>query len=268
MGFKLIANLALLLFTSNSMLAQGINGKWTGNYSKRLLNPKSLVVEIFISDDSIISGSSHLYYNNQNYEHHAINGKFNKIDSSLKFSESLEESSREAYEVVYDMKLKETDSTYILSGKWFPKKGALLFLPIWNGVNLTKPKIRKESIQSSLVLNRQSSIQKFIEIKEFEKDSIKISAYDNGTVDNDSISMYFNDSLIISNKMISASPISFYISLSNNIQFQKIKLIADNLGTIPPNTALLIIETKLKRYEVNLKSDLRQNGVVEFILLE
>lgn len=268
MRIRLILHLVTLMIGSNSIFAQEVNGRWTGNYSKRLGNPKSLVFEIFLSDDSIISGSSHLYYNNQNYEHHAIIGKFNKADSSIKFSESLQESSRGAYEVAYDMKFKETDSTYILTGKWFPKKAFFLFLPIWNGVYVTKPKMIKEPIKLGSVLNRQSSIQKFIEIKASEKDSIKISVYDNGTVDNDTISMYFNDSLIINQKMISATPISFYISLSNNIQFQKIKLIADNLGTIPPNTALLIIETKKKRYEVNLNSDLKQNGVVEFVILE
>lgn len=268
MSLKLIMNFVVFLISSNFLLAQDINGKWTGNYSKRLGNPKSLVVEIFITDDSIISGSSHLYYNDQNYEHHAINGKFNKTDSSFTFAESLEKSSRGAYEVAYNVKLNETDSTYILKGKWFPKKASFLFLPIWNGVYLTKPKIRKENTQVNSFLERKSSIQKFIEIKKSEKDSIKISVYDNGTVDNDSISMYFNDSLIIKNKMISASPISFYISLLDTIQFQKIKLIADNLGSIPPNTALLIIETKKKRYEVNLNSDLKQNGVVEFVLLE
>ena len=63
--------------------------------------------------------------------------------------------------------------------------------------------------------------------------------------------------------------IIFYLSLSEKNQMQKIKLVAENMGTIPPNTALLVIETISKnRYEVNLSSNFEKNASIEFFLKE
>ncbi len=39
-------------------------------------------------------------------------------------------------------------------------------------------------------------------------------------------------------------------------------MFADNLGSIPPNTALMIITDGKKRHEVRISSNLQQNGVL------
>jgi hypothetical protein len=43
---------------------------------------------------------------------------------------------------------------------------------------------------------------------------------------------------------------------------------AENLGSIPPNTALMVIYDGNKRYEVNIKSTEKTNGSVSFKLRE
>ena len=43
---------------------------------------------------------------------------------------------------------------------------------------------------------------------------------------------------------------------------------AENLGSIPPNTALMIIYDGKKRYELNIKSTEKTNGAVSFKLQE
>ncbi len=40
---------------------------------------------------------------------------------------------------------------------------------------------------------------------------------------------------------------------------------AENLGEIPPNTALMVITDGDSRYEVNVSSDLQNSGSVHFI---
>jgi len=45
-----------------------------------------------------------------------------------------------------------------------------------------------------------------------------------------------------------------------------IKLYAENMGTIPPNTAVLILTTRKNRYVANLTSDLSKNGTVHLFL--
>ncbi len=101
-----------------------------------------------------------------------------------------------------------------------------------------------------------------------EIDSVKCALYDNGEIDNDTASVYLNDSLIIEKQRLSAQPIEFYLSFDKTKRIQKIKLFADNLGSIPPNTALLIITTRNNRYLITLSSNYSQNGSVEFFLRE
>ena len=117
-------------------------------------------------------------------------------------------------------------------------------------------------------LERRSDIQSLVEISSVEKDSILIELYDNGIVDNDSASIYLDDSLLLYKQFVSANPILLYVSLDKQRPISKLKLIAENLGSIPPCTVLVIIITKKKRYEVNLSSNFNSNAVVEFFLKE
>jgi len=61
---KFLAVFTPILFTLNTLTAQDISGVWTGNYIKHAFasTPEKLVVEIFIDNDSLITGASHLYY--------------------------------------------------------------------------------------------------------------------------------------------------------------------------------------------------------------
>ncbi len=72
-----ISCLAILLIMNMTSSAQVINGTWTGNYAKTLLsyNPTSLVIELSLYSDSMITGASHLYYDGGRYEHHKLTGK-------------------------------------------------------------------------------------------------------------------------------------------------------------------------------------------------
>ncbi len=40
---------------------------------------------------------------------------------------------------------------------------------------------------------------------------------------------------------------------------------AENLGTIPPNTALMVVNDGDNRYEVRISSDLQKSGVIRFM---
>ena len=258
--------LIFLISVQCELKAQVISGTWKGNYGRTHIfsDPQSLYVEFFLSNDSIITGASHLYYNNNRYEHHKISGKFYSKDSSILFSESLIETNFKTgvLELTYKMKLRSIGNSWRLEGKWKGTEsifGYLFYHTVW----LEKPKDPETK-----KLNRISDIQKIIEIPAAEKDSIKISVYDNGEIDGDSVSVYLNDSMVVENKMITDIPVSFYLSLDKTKQFQKIKMIAQNLGSIPPNTALMIINTAKKRYEIRLTSSFEKNAVVEFVLLE
>ncbi len=96
-------------------------------------------------------------------------------------------------------------------------------------------------------------------------DSVTVSLYDNGEFDHDMVSVFFNGKLVASNielKTNAATKFVVYLDLTPGAK-NELTLFAENLGTIPPNSALMIIEdTHNNRYEVNLKSDLSHNASV------
>ena len=92
---------------------------------------------------------------------------------------------------------------------------------------------------------------------------ITISFYDNGEVDGDTISVYDNNRLIAKNKGLSAKPISVTVHLNDALPEHDIIMVAENLGTIPPNTALMIVEADGERYTVNLSSTEQKNAMVK-----
>lgn len=107
-------------------------------------------------------------------------------------------------------------------------------------------------------------------IKEFtvDHDSISVTLYDNGIVDGDSITLIYNDSILTTHKLLTEKPLTFWIKIKPGSQRNELQMYAENLGSIPPNTALMIIYDGKKRYEVNIKSTEKTNGSVSFRLKE
>jgi hypothetical protein len=121
-----------------------------------------------------------------------------------------------------------------------------------------KPVNQQTSVSSVLPYNqRKDHQQKSIDIA---SDSLVLSFYDNGVVDGDSISVYLNGQSIISTKLTSvATKKPIYIGGMDEV---KLVLVAENLGTIPPNTGLLIIRDGDKTYQVNFTADMQTNASI------
>lgn len=94
---------------------------------------------------------------------------------------------------------------------------------------------------------------------------VDISFYDNGEIDDDSITVYHNLNPIIERGRLSRQPISYGFDASDNNRLQSFIIVADNLGKIPPNSALMVIYTNHQRYEVFIESDLKNNGEVRIV---
>jgi hypothetical protein len=94
---------------------------------------------------------------------------------------------------------------------------------------------------------------------------IKLEVYDNGTIDGDTVSIFYNGKMIMSHRRLSSKPIEIDITLDENTSLHSIVLFAENLGSIPPNTALIIFTTPTgKRYELFSSATLQQNAELIF----
>jgi hypothetical protein len=52
--------------------------------------------------------------------------------------------------------------------------------------------------------------------------------------------------------------------MDNQNDIQELTMVAENLGKIPPNTALMIVEAGNQRFRVQLTSTEQKNAVVRF----
>jgi len=95
-----------------------------------------------------------------------------------------------------------------------------------------------------------------------ESDSVKVTFYDNGDIDGDSISVFLNNKLVLSHQGLSAKAINVYMHLDSTKDVNEVSMFAENLGSIPPNTALMIISDGINRYEVYMSSSLTQSSTV------
>lgn len=93
---------------------------------------------------------------------------------------------------------------------------------------------------------------------------IEVSLYDNGEIDGDTISVFLNGRLIAARKGLSTKPITLKIKIDEENPDQEITMVAENLGSIPPNTALMIVNAGDKRYDLRISSSNQNNAVVRF----
>lgn len=101
-----------------------------------------------------------------------------------------------------------------------------------------------------------------------DHDSLSVTLYDNGDIDGDSVTLIYNNKVITTHQLLSAKPITFKIKVEPGNSGNELIMYAENLGSIPPNTALMVIYDGNKRYELNVSSTKNSNGVVAFKLKE
>jgi hypothetical protein len=93
-------------------------------------------------------------------------------------------------------------------------------------------------------------------------DSIRLSFYDDAEVDGDSISVFFNNKLLISHQELTERAFNLYITLDSQREINEVSMFAENLGKYPPNTALMVLNDGEQRYEIYMSSDLKGNATV------
>ena len=98
-----------------------------------------------------------------------------------------------------------------------------------------------------------------------KNNKIKVDLYDDGEIDNDIVSVYFNKNLLVDKKSLTAVAHSFTLTIEPG-KTNELVLFAENLGSIPPNTALMVITDGNSRHEVRLSADLKNNASIMFEL--
>ena len=96
-------------------------------------------------------------------------------------------------------------------------------------------------------------------------DSLVLSFYDNGVVDGDVISVYINGEQVLANAKLTEQAAKKTISIKNIAAGDvTLTLVAETLGSLPPNTGLLVVRDGEVRHQIRFSADLQTNASIVF----
>ena len=99
---------------------------------------------------------------------------------------------------------------------------------------------------------------------EVETDSIDMTLYDGAVVDDDTVSVYYNGSRVLDRVHLDGTGTKFKLGLDPSSPSHTLVLQAENLGGIPPNTGVLIINVGQKRYELFFTNSMGVSTGIKF----
>ncbi len=120
---------------------------------------------------------------------------------------------------------------------------------------------RGEETTPSVLKTRENILTREIVVTDRK---VKIRLFDNGEVDGDTISVFVGRKLMLSHKRLTANALELSFNIPEDVNETEITMVAENLGTIPPNTSLMIVESGGDRFEVRITSTEQKNAVVRF----
>lgn len=236
--------------------AQEISGFWKGTLTMTggCFPVNNIELQIDAAGQTI-TGNSYHYLNIDNYVKKKFQGFYNPAQQRLVLNEGL----------VTTFKIpahcKPCIKNYSLI--WSKAGNQETLTGSWDGKILNTG---EDCFPGTIVLHRIRE-SAFKEVPEVTVDTgtIRLDFYDNGMVDGDSITVLVNKQVMLSHQRLTAKPITSYVKVDLHNSFQEIEMVAENLGSIPPNTALLIITAGEKRYQLFLSSTETKSAKVRFV---
>jgi hypothetical protein len=125
----------------------------------------------------------------------------------------------------------------------------------------TKKEITAKSKLPEALKTRENSLVQTLTIN---SETVVVKLYDNGQIDNDTISVYLDNQLVLSKKKLTTSALTINLKMDESNAEHELVMVAENLGEIPPNTSLMIVTAGEQRFEVRITSTEQKNAVVRF----
>lgn len=254
---KFYLTLFFLLLLAPGIDAQDLNGIWKGTLTQQpggCFPVYHVELQVTISNNQV-SGFCYHYSDVTNYVKKDFSGVYNPSTKTINISEKRILTFRIPQDCTpciryFTLQYNKTGDVETLSGDW----GGT----VYNGSAACTP--------GRIVLKR---VQKsdFDHIKEIRVDTgtIRLDFYDNAEIDGDTISVTVNNKTLVSHQRLGLKPISVEVKVDLQNPEQEVTMVGENLGSIPPNTALLIVTAGKKRYQLYLASNGKKNAQVRFI---
>ena len=109
---------------------------------------------------------------------------------------------------------------------------------------------------------RKKILQHVIPLK---GDSIELRFYDNAEIDGDSIAVFLNGRLLKEHILLAEEAYIMKIAVADLQSDNELVMVAENMGTIPPNTSLMVAIVDDKHYEAHLESTEGSSAMVRLV---
>lgn len=256
--FNAMSRTAIIILFScvgTLMHAQNLGGTWRGKLTQ---GPGGCFPVYFIEmqikvDGRKVYGSSYHFSDVNNFVKENFEGVFDPKDKTVIIQETGPTTFHVPADCIpcikrYTLAFAQAKDSQTLSGDWGGR--------MMNSQVSCPP--------GKIILTKEASAI-FNEIR-VDTGNLRLDFYDNAEIDGDTISVTVDNQTAVSRQHLSAKPISVNIRIDLTQTDHEVVMIAENEGSIPPNTALLIVTAGEKRYQLFLSSDVDQKKVlVRFI---
>jgi len=245
----------LFIFSPALMQAQEFNGTWRGKLTQ---NPGGCFPVYFIEmqikvEGAKVTGTSYHFSDINNFVKENFEGTYDSRTKSF----SINELGVLTFHVPPDCVpcIKNYSLDYSRG------KDSQTLRGDWGGRMMNS----QRTCPSGKIVLVKEAASIFNEIK-VDTGNIRLDFYDNAQVDGDTISVTVDNQIVVSRQRLTEKPIPLTIRIDLNKTEHEVVMIAENEGSIPPNTALLIVTAGEKRYRLFLSSDTEQKKIlVRFI---
>lgn len=137
-----------------------------------------------------------------------------------------------------------------------------------NPIVINAPVLKEEKKATPKNVNEQrfaSREKKLATVIPIVGDSIELRFYDNAVIDGDSISVFLNGRMLFEHVRLDYKPYTVKLAVNDLQDDNELVMVAENLGTIPPNTSLMVAIVGDNRYEARLESSEQTSALIRFI---
>ena len=205
--------------------------------------------------NGVASGDSYHYQDIDNY----VKKKFTGVHDAVQKTLVLQEGQVTTYHIPqrcvicvkrFDLVYSRNGDVEMLTGRW--------------GGNVLNS-ITDCGIGPIILTRIKESAFKAIPEIRVDTGIIRLDFYDNAEIDGDSITVRVNNRVVLTHQKLGARPITTYLRIDLNNTFHEVEMIAENLGSIPPNTAVLVITTGNVQHKLSLSATATRSARIRFV---
>jgi hypothetical protein len=239
--------------------AQDVSGFWKGalTFAGGCFAQNNIELQIKMVGDGIY-GSSYHYLDVKNYIRKEASGYFDAKNRRLVVQEGAvtEELLVDRCSICikkFQFLYRKENNVEFLDGFWTGKiQGTNVDCGTGGTITLSRitvPTFKEEKIP---------------EIK-VDTGEVRLRFYDNATIDGDSITVMVNRQVVLLHQRLSDTPATAMLKISLENPMVEVEMIAENLGSIPPNTAFLEVLAGTVYHRLFLVSTKTKSAKVRFI---